>query len=193
MGTVGVRALEAFVRAGGTLVCMNEASDFCIDQLHLPVKNVARGLKRSEFFSDGSILEVRVDAAHPVMAGMPERGKIFFDASPVFTTTEGFQGRVMAAYAKEGSPLLSGYLLGEKHLQGYGAAVDAHRGDGHVVLLGFRPQWRGQPFGTFKVLFGAALYHGALAREDEGTNGFWQAPGEHQDSSAARHSPSRIP
>jgi hypothetical protein len=27
-----------------------------------------------------------------------------------------------------------------------------------VVLLGFRPEWRGQPFGTFRVLFNAALF-----------------------------------
>jgi hypothetical protein len=30
--------------------------------------------------------------------------------------------------------------------------------DGHVVLLGFRPQWRGQPFGTLRVLFNSALF-----------------------------------
>jgi hypothetical protein len=29
------------------------------------------------------------------------------------------------------------------------------------VLLGFRPEWRGQSFGTFKVLFNAALSAGA--------------------------------
>lgn len=176
MGSEGVRALEEFVRGGGTLVCMNQASDFCIDQLHLPVKNVVRDLKRDEFFSDGSILEVRVDTVQPVMSGMPARGKIFFDASPVFTTTDGFEGRVMASYARNGSPLLSGYLLGEQHLRGYGAAVDVRLDRGHVVLLGFRPQWRGQPFGTFKVLFNSVLYHGAVARADLGASGFWEPP-----------------
>ena len=29
---------------------------------------------------------------------------------------------------------------------------------GHVLLIGFRPEWRGQPFGTFRVLFNAALF-----------------------------------
>jgi hypothetical protein len=26
--------------------------------------------------------------------------------------------------------------------------------------VGFRPQWRGQPFGTFRVVFNSALYGG---------------------------------
>jgi hypothetical protein len=30
-------------------------------------------------------------------------------------------------------------------------------GQGHIVLLGFRPQWRGQPFGTFRVVFNAVM------------------------------------
>jgi hypothetical protein len=49
-------------------------------------------------------------------------------------------------------------LIGEKHLQGKAAALDVQLGDGHVILLGFRPTWRGQPFGTFRVLFNAALF-----------------------------------
>jgi hypothetical protein len=65
---------------------------------------------------------------------------------------------VLARYADSGSPLLSGYLIGEQHLHGKAAALDVSLGDGHVVLLGFRPEWRGQPFGTFRVLFNAALY-----------------------------------
>ena len=69
------------------------------------------------------------------------------------------RGTVLARYQDTGSPLLSGYLIGEKYLQGKAAALDVQLDAGHVVLIGFRPQWRGQPFGTFKVLFNAVLYN----------------------------------
>ncbi|HXV85994.1 MAG TPA: M14 family zinc carboxypeptidase [Gemmatimonadales bacterium] len=157
IGDAGVRELDAFVRAGGTLVCLNQSSDLAIEQLHLPVKNLVKGMDRKEFFASGSILEVITDPAHQVMAGMPDRAKVFFDDGPVFTTLEGFQGDTLARYATQGSPLASGYLLGEKHLQGNAAALEVRHGAGRVVLIGFRPQWRGQPFGTFWVVFNAAL------------------------------------
>jgi len=176
IGGDGVRVLDAFVREGGTLVCLSQSANFAIQQLHLPVRNVVSGLVRQDFFASGSILEVMVDPAHPVMAGMPERAKVFFDNSPVFTTLEGFEGAALAQYAPQGSPLLSGYLLGEKHLQGYAAALDVKHGRGHVVLIGFRPQWRGQPVGTFRVLLNAALFGRDLAALAKGTAGFWSPP-----------------
>ncbi len=176
IGVAGARALEAFVREGGTLVCFNRASTFAIEALHLPVEDVVAKLDRKEFYVSGSILEVDVDRRHPVMAGMPERAKVFVDHSPVFTTLPGFEGRALAKYPKSGSPLLSGYLLGEKHIDGYAAALEVVHGQGRVILLGFRPQWRGQPFGTFRVVFDAALFHGALAHEGRGTPEFWAAP-----------------
>jgi len=160
IGAEGARALDAFVQDGGTLVCFNNSTLFAIDALHLPVKNVVADLRRNQFFSSGSILEVRVEQGHPIMAGVRERAKIFVNQSPVFAPLDGFDGTVLATYPPSGSPLLSGYLLGEQHLQGQAAALDVRHGRGHVVLLGFRPQWRGQPFGTFKILFNAALYHG---------------------------------
>lgn len=184
LGAEGVRALDAFVRDGGTLVCTNQASALCIDALHLPVRNVVAGLARDAFYSSGSIFEVRADTAHPVMAGMPARAPVFFDRGPVFTTEEGFEGAVLASYPAEGSPLLSGYLLGEEHLQGQAAAVDVRHGAGHVVLIGFRPQWRGQPWGSFRVLFNSLLYHGPVAASHPGTEAFWTKP-QPKDTAAA--------
>ena len=93
------------------------------------------------------------------MAGMPERAAVFVDGSPGVRDDRRLPGhRSSRAYAETGSPLLSGYLIGEKYLHGKAAALDVQLGDGHVVLLGFRPTWRGQPFGTFRVLFNAALF-----------------------------------
>ena len=153
-----LQGFERFVRGGGTVVCVSNASAFAIQQLALPVRNVVAGLKPEEFFLRGSIVEVATDPSHPVMAGMPEKAAVFVDGSPVFETLEGFTGTVLARYQDAGSPLLSGYLIGETHLHGKAAALDVPLGEGHVVLLGFRPEWRGQPFGTFRVLFNAALF-----------------------------------
>ncbi len=75
------------------------------------MKNVVSGTARDSFFLSGSILSMLVDPAHPVMSGMPERSMIFASRSPVFSTSEGFEGAALAKYAVDGSPLLSGYLL----------------------------------------------------------------------------------
>jgi len=176
LGQQGLDALDRFVRDGGTLVALNQASDLVIDALALPVRNAVGGLERAEFFTGGSIMEVITDPAHPVMAGMPDRAAVFVQNSPVFEALPGFQGRALARYAGSGSPLMSGYLLGEEWLHGRAAALEVEHGQGRVILIGFRPQWRGQPFGTFRVLFNAALYHGAVAEDSRGTPGFWHQP-----------------
>jgi hypothetical protein len=152
-----IKALDAFVRGGGTLVAMSGSAAAVIDQLKLPVRNVLNDVGRDKFFAGGSVMRVTTDPSQPVMAGMPKDADIFVFGSPAFETTAGFDGAVLATYPNEGSPLRSGYLLGEKYLQGKAAALDVRLGDGHVILLGFRPQWRGQPFGTFRVLFNSIL------------------------------------
>jgi hypothetical protein len=178
IGSEGVRELDAFVRAGGTLVTINGSSDFAIDQLHLPVRNVIADLESQEYSAGGAIVELLVDPSHPVMSGMPERGKVFVGSSPVFTTEEGFRGHVLAKYPDRGSPLLSGYFLGEEFVHGYAAALEVEHGAGRVVLLGMKPQWRAQPFGTFKILFNATFYSEAVASGAPDNPAFWTAPVE---------------
>jgi hypothetical protein len=191
IGPEGVRELDAFVREGGTLVTINGSSRFAIEQLHLPVRDVVEELERDEYFASGAIVELLVDPSHPVMSGMQERSKVFVGASPVFTTEEGFEGRALAKYAEDGSPLLSGYFLGEEHVQGYAAALEVERGNGRVLLLGLKPQWRGQPFGTFKVLFNAALYSRAVAEQAPENERFWEAPAEEEEEGGEGETGSR--
>ncbi|HMB79477.1 MAG TPA: hypothetical protein VKI43_05400, partial [Vicinamibacterales bacterium] len=111
-----LQRFDQFVRGGGTVVCLSNASAFAIQQLKLPVKNVVAGLRPEEFFLRGSIVEVTTDPTHPVMAGMPDKAAVFVDGSPIFETQDGFKGTVLARYQESGSPLLSGYLIGERYL-----------------------------------------------------------------------------
>ena len=52
---------------------------------------------------------------------------------------------------------MSGYLLGAATLEGKAAALSVEYGKGRVLLLGFRPQWRGQSHAAYKF-FMNALY-----------------------------------
>jgi hypothetical protein len=164
------------VRAGGTLVAWNQGATAAANALRLPVKNVVAGLPRREYFTGGSIMQAVVDTTHPVMAGMPPRADVFVFNSPVFTTLDGFEGAVLAKYPNEGTILRSGYLVGQKYMQGLAAALDVKHDRGHVVLIAFQPQWRGQSTGTFRVVFNAALFGGEVSTQARGAPGFWSAP-----------------
>jgi hypothetical protein len=152
-----LQAFERFIRAGGSLVCLNRAATFAMRQFKLPVKDAVAGLRPEDFFLHGSIVDVIVEPMHQVTAGLAATTPVFVDGSPAFDLLDGFTGTVLARYPSSGSPLRSGYLIGEKYVQGKAAAVDVPLDAGHVVLIGFRPQWRGQSFGTFKVLFNSLL------------------------------------
>ena len=51
--------------------------------------------------------------------------------------------------------------MGDEVIAGQAAVVEAEVERGRVVLLGFRAQHRGQPHGTFKLLFNA-IYRGGM-------------------------------
>ncbi|HEV8448010.1 MAG TPA: M14 metallopeptidase family protein [Gemmatimonadaceae bacterium] len=169
------RAVDEFVRGGGTVVAWNQGANSLISTLRLPVRNVVAGLPRKEFFTGGSIMSVVTDPAHPVMAGMPERADVMVFNSPVFTTLDGFDGSVIAKFPSDGTPLRSGFLNGLPHIQGYAAALDVKHDKGHAILFGFQPEWRGQPTGTFRAVFNAAFFAHDVADQAKGTAGFWTA------------------
>jgi hypothetical protein len=126
---------------------------------------VLKGLKNTEFFCSGSILRTEVtDAAHPLVFGLPTEPAVFFARNAAFETDRDFRGNVLLTYPKDDNPLMSGFLLHPERIQGKIAALDAVYGRGHVILTGFRPQWRGQTHQMFKLLLNA-LYHFGPAAE----------------------------
>jgi hypothetical protein len=162
VGENGLANLREFARSGGTLITLGNASDFAIEKFNLPVKNVLKGLRNEEFFCSGSILRAEVkEANHPLTFGLPPEPAVFFARNGAFETARDFKGAVLIAHIKEGNPLLSGYILKPERLNGKAAALDVNYGRGHIILSGFRPQWRGQTHGMFKFLFNALYYFGA--------------------------------
>ena len=163
VGADGAEALKTFVREGGTLVAMNASTDFAIAQLNLPVTNVLAGLKSTEFNCPGALLKVELsDPSHPLLTGLPKEPAVMFEQGPAFDVKPAFKGKILASYPADANPLISGYLLHPEKLQGKAAALDVSLGAGHVVLIGFRPQWRGQSHGTYKFLFNALYYFGSV-------------------------------
>jgi hypothetical protein len=148
LGEQGVNALREFVEAGGTLVCLNRASDFAIEQFKLPVRDVVDGLPRTDFYVPGSILRIEVENSNPVAFGIPKESIAWVENSPVFeviqtTARAGDQvlakptAHAIAWYAKDKDPLLSGWLLGADRVKGKAALVQVEMGKGphHSVWL----------------------------------------------------------
>jgi hypothetical protein len=152
----GVENLRRFVEDGGTLVCWDESTELAIKRFGLPVKNALEGLRPSDFYCPGSILRIEVDTAHPLARGLAHLTDAYFINSAAFEVTDSKRAQVVARYAERKEDVLrSGWLLGAQHLAGRAAVVETTLGKGRIVLIGFRPQHRGQSWGTFPFVFNA--------------------------------------
>src|ERR1017187_7623137 len=157
IGPEGVVELQKFVRAGGTLIALDTAADLPREFFPLPLLNVGG----APFSCPGSLVRLAVDTSQPLAFGMPKDTIAFVTGGEAFDINlapEYNRGdrevRVAARFAAK-DLLASGYVSGEKAVLGKAAQVHARFGSGHVVLFAFRPQFRGQPFGTFKFLLNA--------------------------------------
>jgi hypothetical protein len=134
-----VPQLKKFVEAGGTIVSVGEE----------------RGLSREKFYVPGSVLRVSVDNTNPIGYGLPKEVDVFFENSPVFRLPPDAEAKGLkpVAWFPNATPLRSGWAWGQGYLEGTIAAAEASLGEGKLFLLGVEAAFRGQPHGTFKLLF----------------------------------------
>jgi hypothetical protein len=129
-------------------------------------------LPSDSLFVPGSLIRLETDPLDPIAYGLPEETAAVFVRSRAFEIVPlaGWDGEgersgevereevdVVARYAPS-DLLLSGWELGaDRHLGGRAAVVRVALGEGRIVLIGFRSQFRGQPRATFKLLFNSLL------------------------------------
>src|SRR5690606_23931767 len=175
LGLEGSLALSRFVEDGGTLIAFDQASNFVIDQFGLPLRDAVGSMDRERFFIPGSLIKAGIETAHPMAYGMRDTVAVSFNQSRAFSidrqnkTGEGGtedikdapapKVEVVANYAAKGL-LMSGWALGESNIAKKPAVVKAGYGKGSCILFAFRPQFRAQPRGTYKLIFNA-LYESA--------------------------------
>lgn len=160
--------LKSFIESGGTVLTIGSSTNLGY-HLGLPManalveKNAAgddRPLSRDKYYIPGSILQVSVDNTNPLAYGMPEKVDVFFDNSPVFNLKPeaGLRGVKPVAWFDSSNPLRSGWAWGQQYLQDGVAVIDASIGKGKLFMFGPEIAFRGQPHGTFKLLFNGIYY-----------------------------------
>ncbi len=155
IGKEGVDKLKEFAEAGGTILCLGESSDFAIEELKVPVKNVLTDVKPTEFVCPGSTLHVDVEAANPLAWGVQEDLLVIFRSHGAFEVKPGSRNEdygVVLTYPDD-HIMESGWLQGEERLSRKAAMVEAKTGRGRIILYGFAPQYRAQSDAAFKLFF----------------------------------------
>jgi hypothetical protein len=161
--------LRKFVEAGGTIVTIGDSTELA-DLLGLPLRSALvektpdgkeHPLPREKFYVPGSVLRVEVDNTNPVAYGMASATDVFFENSPAFRLAPDaeLKGVKPVAWFPNATPLRSGWAWGQGYLDGAVAAAEAPMGEGKVFLLGIEAAFRGQPHGTYKLLFNS-IYAG---------------------------------
>ena len=181
LGTVTVGStvphLIEFLEAGGTIVTIGTSVAMAThaglplaDQL---VDDAGNPLTDDGFYIPGSVVEVKVDNSRPLAYGMPERANMFFTSgTPVMRLLPDAhrEGVVPVAWFDSAEPLVSGWAWGQHRLEGGVAVLQAKVGQGNLFVLGPEVTNRGQPHGTFKLLFNGIFLAGAKEKRLELTN-----------------------
>ncbi len=162
-----VPQLSQFLQEGGSILVLGSSTSLGF-HLGLPVadalieklpEGTERPLPREKYYIPGSILQARVDTTNPLAYGMKDKTDFYFNNSPVFNLhpEAAFKEVHAVAWFDTPTPLRSGWAWGQNYLHKTVAVVEARVGQGWLFLFGPEILFRGQPHGTFKLLFNGIL------------------------------------
>ncbi len=158
IGKEGVENIKEFLRNGGFLIAFGEASDFVIEQIGVPVRNVLKNTNIKEFFAPGTIVNLKInDKNNPITFGFRDYVPAYM-INPIAFSTSVYADKVsVIATFDENNILLSGYLNGSDKIKGKIALCEVPYEKGRILMFAFRPQHRSQTWATFKFIFNALL------------------------------------
>jgi hypothetical protein len=165
-----VPRLREFLENGGTILAIGTSTSIGF-HAGLPISDpllerrpdgTENRLSREKYYIPGSVLQAKVDTNHPLAFGLNERTDFYFNNSPVFSLNPeaAAQGVRPIVWFDSAAPLRSGWAWGQNYLQMSVAVLEAAVGRGKLFLYGPEIIFRGQPHGTFKLLFNG-IYCGA--------------------------------
>jgi hypothetical protein len=169
-----VPVLREFVEAGGTILALDSATVIA-EHFGLPLANALAEmgpdgrptpLRSEKFYIPGSVLRAAFDNTHPLAHGMADAVDVFYDNTPAWTLLPDaeLKGVRAVGWFGEGKLLRSGWAWGEAYLHRSVQVAEASVGKGKLFLYGPEIAFRGQPHGTFKLLFNGLYYGPASVR-----------------------------
>ena len=158
-GMEGVKAFEAFLEGGGTLIAAHNAIRFPIEFGFARTADLDQitGLNAQRPLVQATIS--RVD--HPVFYGYNKATiPIKYVSGPVLRVGIADSANVLGRYVGGDAAVLSGLMVGADLIKDRPFAVDipnAHNGKGRVILFANNPIYRWQNHGEFNMVFNSIV------------------------------------
>jgi hypothetical protein len=156
-------SLKKFLESGGKIATIGRSTNLAYhlklgvtNSLVEMIKGKEMPLSSDKFYIPGSLLRVRIDSTLSTTWGMSSNADVFFDSSPVFSLTPDAVSKGVVkpiAWFNSAQPLRSGWAFGQEYLLNGVAAFEAKVGKGKLTAFGPEITFRGQTYGTFKLLF----------------------------------------
>jgi hypothetical protein len=170
MGIEGVAEIDKFVKAGGVLVTLGNASFFPAEFGLAPRVDAAR--TSGQFYSPGAIIEAEIlQPENPIFYGYDKKViPVRYANGPLLTVQSAnpfgenappgpppTPAAVLMRWPGGDDHVLSGLMRGANEIRNRPAIVDQPSGKGRVILFAGNPCYRWQNFGEFNMLFNTVL------------------------------------